>query len=198
MARAGTYDLVQQLRGMCNAGTAEYTVGIQTYWSDDQLEQVLDRHMMALDFVPLSAIPRQTAGGSLLWTEYRAPCGNLERGTALVVQDSSGATASAYTADYNRGVILFSADQSGTAYYLTGRSFDMNGAAAEVWTQKASQAASSFDWSSDNHSVKRSQLIAQAQQMARFYANAANVTVTTMYRADTVHYSIGGEHVDND
>ena len=84
--------------------------------------------------------------------------GNLESGTAVfTVQQYNGGTAPAYTADYNTGVITFTADTEGTAYMLTARSYDVNAAAAEVWRNKAANAAKYFDFSTDNHSVKKSQ-----------------------------------------
>jgi len=104
------------------------------------------------------------------------------------VQDGTGAVqgTSAYTPDYRRGVVQFAADTSGTTYYLTGRSYDLDAAAADVWRRKASHYASSFDFSTDNHSVTRSQVYAHCLEMASFFEAKSGDAVTTinMYRGD--------------
>ena len=38
--------LITELRGMANAGTADYTLGTATYWDGDQVQRVLDRNRM--------------------------------------------------------------------------------------------------------------------------------------------------------
>ena len=35
--------LMQLLRGLTNAGTADYTIGLFTYWCNDRLQDALDR-----------------------------------------------------------------------------------------------------------------------------------------------------------
>ena len=42
-ARTGMSDIISTVRGMCNAGTADYTAGTAVYWTDDQLQGYLDR-----------------------------------------------------------------------------------------------------------------------------------------------------------
>jgi hypothetical protein len=44
--------------------------------------------------------------------------------------------------------------------------------------------AASFDWSSDNHSVKRGALIGNARQMADYYASLARVSSVDICRGD--------------
>jgi hypothetical protein len=50
-----------------------------------------------------------------------------------------------------------------------GVSFDLNSAAATLWTEKAATLAGNFDFTADNATFNRSQAYAQSMKMARFY-----------------------------
>ena len=39
MARSGMSDLIAQVRGYANAGTADFTLGTVVYWSDDHIHR---------------------------------------------------------------------------------------------------------------------------------------------------------------
>jgi hypothetical protein len=190
MARSGMSDLIQQIRVMCNVERTTVTVNGNEYWSDDHLQQILDRHRMRLDYMPIVAAPQVGTGGTSLYYEYRAGMGNLESGTAVFwLQDGSGAKVGTanYTMDYNIGLATFTIPTGGSAFYITGRSYDLNAAAADVWTMKAGQVASgAFSWSSDNMSVNKTGLIAAFTQTAQMYRNLARVSSVDMLRGDEV------------
>lgn len=193
MARSGMTALLTELRTLAEAGTADYSLGSTSYWSDDQLQDVLDSHRTDVVFEYLGVLPTVGVGGTTLYNDYRSKYGNLEAttgGTAIMyLQDSTGAfigTAN-YTPDYRRGQFQFSADQRGTVYYMTGRSYDLNAAAAEIWRKKAAHyAPSSFDFSTDNHSISRSQVYAHCKEMASEFTSMSgdSIQVVNMYRGD--------------
>lgn len=192
-ARTGLANLIEELRGMCEAGTADYTVGATAYWNDDQMQNILDTHRKDIVFEQLQMYPTQIAGGSLSYNDYRSSFGYYEAttgGTAIFyVQDSTGAVqgTALYTPDYRRGQIQFASNQSGTVYYLTGRSYDLDAAAAEVWRRKAAHyAPTSFDFSTDNHSVRRSQVYQHCLEMAQHFEgkSASAVETVSMFRSD--------------
>jgi hypothetical protein len=186
-ARSTMTDLILSLRGMTSAGTADYSIVGVAFWSDDQLQMVLDRHRLHVYHEPLDVVQNWDGGGSVSYTDYYSGRQNLEADAFL--EDSLGADVGTalYTADYNTGRFVFAADTAGTAYYLTGKAYDLNGAAADVWRQKAAHlaASGSFDWSSDNMSMKRSQQVAQAREMAAWYAAFAWPVTVTLTRSDT-------------
>lgn len=185
MSRDTLNDLRVQLRDMTDAGYNDGTSGTVTFWSDDLLDTYLDRHRKDVRREELRARHTIGAGGTVVYQDYYSSFDNFEAtsgGTALfVVEDGAGAdVTSGYTADYARGVVSFAANTLGSVYYLTGRSYDLNAAAADVWRAKAGRAAAVYDISTDNHSLSRSQLMAQAMQMAEYYEMRAGPQVTTL------------------
>jgi hypothetical protein len=193
MARSTLSDLIEIVRGYVNAGTADYTIGTASYWDNDQIQRVLDRHRRDVRREPMIKVQKYVGGGSVQWYEYLSRYRNYEQtdgGSAIfIVEDGLGAdigTAN-WSADYLLGQVTFTANTGGTSYYLTGRTYDLYSAAADIWRQKASQVAassSSFDWSTDNMSMKRSQVVSQAREMANYYAGLAEPMTVQVYRSD--------------
>ncbi len=193
MARSGMTALIEELRGLTEAGTSEYTLGTTVYWSDNALQDVLDIHRQDLRFTQLKPYPNQVQGGSLVWYDYLSDSGYLEQTTGgsliLWLQDSTGATlgTALWNADYRRGMFTFVNSAGGTSIYMTGRSYDMNAAAADVWRRKAAHyAPSSFDFSTDNHSISRAQVYDHAMEMAEFFAGMSGdaLDVVQRWRSD--------------
>ena len=193
MARTTMAYLIEELRGMGNAGTADFTVGTVSYWSDDQLQNLLDRNRLEVYREQLQMVPRHVGGGTTEYYEHLSRYELFEEtsgGTSIFyIEDSAGVDqgTALWEADYRVGKVTFLADTAGSAYYLTGRVFDMNGAAADVWRKKAVQVAASssgFDWSTDNMSMKRSQQVSQAHEMVSYYEGLAWPKTAVMYRGD--------------
>ena len=197
--RAGMSDLRDTLRGMTDVTEHDWTLGQQNFWDDLQLDRVLDRHAVDVDHEMIRAEPQHMEGGTVAYFDYYSQFGSFETiasGTAyFVVQDATNKIygATAWTADYAQGIITWNTNTLGTAMYLTGYAYDLNAAAADVWQKKAAHFASAFDFSTDNHSIKRSQLIDNAFKMAKHYGDLAGNTnlgaaggfqVLEMVRAD--------------
>lgn len=187
--RSGMTTLITRLRGMTNAGTADATVAGETYWSDEHLQDVLDAHRMDHNRTQLSPEP-EWVNGTLLYHDYYAPAGNFEEAASGTqywrVEDGEGYVAgtATYSVDYARGVVRFAADTNGTAYYLRGRSYNLNGAAAAVWERKAGFYAAMYDVSTDNHRLNRSQLIKHCLAMAAEYEARGGIHSSRVVRAD--------------
>jgi len=69
--------------------------------------------------------------------------------------------------------VTMAADQMGTALYLTGWSYDLNGAAADLWQERAGALAERADVSAGDNSIKRSQMMGHALDMAEYYRRQA-------------------------
>ena len=194
MARSTMATLIANLRGLTRAGTADYTVGTVNYWSDDQLQDVLDAHREDVYRAPMHTVQVYN-GGSVEYHDYHSGYSNLEAtsgGTAIFyVEDAAGSAVGTalYTPDYNRGVVNFPADTGGSSYYLYGRTYDMNAAAADVWRTKAGQYAMAVNFSTDNHRIDRGEIIKNCLQMAGYYSQQAGATTVLINRGDNVNWT---------
>lgn len=190
MARAGMDTLIKQLRRLSSAGTAEYTIGSETYFTDDHLQDILDRYRTLHRRVALYPLPAYT-GGAYLYVEYPLPRGLrwLESDAAdsgWALRDSAGAVAPAYTVNYEAQVITFAADTGGTTYYLDARSYDLYRAAAETWQFKAGFRAEAVNWQSDNHHVEAALEYEHCVEMAKHYRMLAGISVSRLVRRDEI------------
>lgn len=176
-ARTGMTDIIADLRGLTEAGTADWTAGTVAFFSDDMLQTILDRYKEPFTYKGMETEqPVKTATG-WLWSLYEIEdTENIEAstgGTAVFyVQDNVGGTlaANAYTMDYRNGILaLITPVSIATPYFATGYSYDINAAAADVWQTKANHVSANFDFSTDNHSIKRSQLFDNYTKMANYY-----------------------------
>lgn len=210
MARSTLGSLITRVRELISSGTADYTVGTASYWTDDQIQAVLDRNR--LDFADSQLMPLRevNSGGTVVYYVHQCGFTNLEDtngGTAvLYVRNSSGTRAGTtdYTLDGFAGRVTFVADTAGTVYYLTGRSYDIYAAAAEIWRSKAGHVAERFDFTADGATFRASQLVEQYTKMADKYSamatfgsGASSISTSTFVRADVAissdyQYSNGG------
>lgn len=190
MARDTLASLITTIREMTSAGDSEYTIsGTGTYFSDDHIQELLDQNRSDLWDEPLVAIPERGAGGTTSYTEYCAPCQHFEAtdgGTAVfVVRDSVGTVkgTATYTPDYLRGRVTFATSQAGSSYYLTGRSYDVYGAAADLlerWTARLK--LESFDFETDGQRFTRSQKLAAMQAISAEYRGKQRARSVRMVR----------------
>jgi hypothetical protein len=178
MARTGMTAIIQDLRDMTEAGAADWTTTGGTFFADDMLQNILDRHAEPFVYIGLEPEdPVKISDGTFRWSVYELEdLENIEAstgGTAIFyVQDYLGGTVASanYSMDYRRGVMTLTTPSAlATPYFATGYSYDLNGAAADVWRTKANHASASFDFSTDNHSIKRSQLFDNYMKMADYY-----------------------------
>jgi hypothetical protein len=185
IARVGMADIISDLRGLTDANVDDYTIAGNSFWSDAQLQRILDRHRTELIWAEMTA----QENGDGTWTDYIVGAGNLEAGDVLIVQDLNGATvdSSLYTVDYMRGVVTFNADTTGTSYWVSARSYDLNGAASEIWQMKLGHYSSAVDFSTKVHSISRSQLYEHAKQMLERFELKSDSGFGSMevFRSDT-------------
>jgi hypothetical protein len=186
--RTGMANTITRLRGMTNAGIADFTVGAVSWFSDSQLQQILDTHRVDVYREPLTDQVTYDSGGTARYYNYYFAPGEYEEGTAAFIVATARGSALAGTVmniDYQAGHISFgTVSQGGTAYYLTARRYDINAAAADVWRQKAAAVACRYDFASDGQSMHRSQMYAQFMQMAAIYDAQAEPLRVTMVRSD--------------
>ena len=183
MARTGMQTLIDTVRGYSNAAPDEWTVSTDTslveYWSDEEIQRVLDRHKVEHIHELMDAQPTYESG-TTIYKRYLLGVANVESGTAVFKVEDVAGTVSDYTADYTRGIVTFSTDQSGKSFYWSGFSYDLYAAAADIWRMKASHVAGLVDFSTDGHSIKRSQQAQAYLNMSQYFqSRSASEGVTT-------------------
>lgn len=188
--RDGMITIITDLRAMTNAGTADYSVGGVTYWTDAQIQDIADRH--AEDFYRVQVEPQlEYSGGAVVYKRYYLPIeGDIESGTAFICENVAGSAmgTALYSLDALRRVVTFTSDTAGVSYFFTGRRVDMNAAASNIWRNKANYYANKFDFSSDNHSVKYSQVAGQCLKMAQRYGDMSRASGVSaeLFRSDSL------------
>ena len=138
--RDGMGTLVGRLRQMVQAGTTDYTLTGTAYWTDAQLQDRLDQHVLVLDHA-LMVSKSEWNNGSLEYRDYYTPrgIGNLETtdsGTQYFsIEDTSGNDATMgdfEITDYAGGWFRRAADTKGTQYQIKARSYNLHAAAAGI------------------------------------------------------------------
>ena len=176
--------LVNRLRALTGAGTAEYTIGALSFWTDNNLQDTLDSNGQYLQSTPLDWQPTTIGGGTIAY--YNAAlgirdCEEASSGTARwIIRDSVGAeigTAN-YTVDYRAGRVLFSVDQTGSAYYLTAYTYDIYAAAADLWQERLANFTTWYDFRSDNQTLSRSQVWDHAEKMVLQMKQKSGANIT--------------------
>jgi hypothetical protein len=169
--RATITHLIGELRSMIDAGSNDYTIGGVPYWTDKQIQNTLDLHREYVNFETIEGL--QNNGTLITYTMF--PTGKLWWEDTAIIQEAGGGTLSGtlYSMNLLDGLVTFNANQGGSARYITGYSYNLYAAAADIWRKKAGHYAGAYDFSTDNHSLKRSQLMAQARTMASQFNDLA-------------------------
>jgi len=174
MARSGMANLLTRTRRFIDdQGTA--------VWTDDELQDILDEHKTRIWRERLEMEKTLISASDYEYKVYHSRHSNFEEGgTAYFHVEGSDGTqrgTADYTADYVRGNVTMTADQAGSALYLSGWSYDLNGAASDCWRERAGTKAGKFDAAMDGHNMRRSQWFDHCLKMSDHYAEQAR-TIT--------------------
>jgi hypothetical protein len=189
MARSGMANLITQLRAHTHAGTADYTLAGVSYWTDDQLQDILDGQRQTHTAVRLLPVTEVAADGSHITQEYHLPPHLRhveEAGTASGwrVYQADGSDAPTHTVNYAAGVVAFAADTDNLAVYLACRTYHMHLAAAAVWEKKAAAAVDAVDWATDGQNIRAEQEYAHCTMMAAYFRMLAGPATSRLVRRD--------------
>lgn len=197
--REGMTQLITALRRMTDTESDLEAEARGNYWSDEMLQDELDRHSVERTRVVLQPIPEVLVGNTLSYTQYAIPStvGRwLERPTSLTidgnfrVQDATGAHVlygsgeEEFTIDWAAMRVVFGKDREGHQFYATARAYDLNAAAAVIWLEKASKRTTLIDWRTDNHQFWEDQEYQHCMQMHRRYAGKSGMRLSRFARAD--------------
>jgi hypothetical protein len=177
-------NLVDELRRMVAVEVDQYKIAGTTYWSHQQLQRVLDRHVSG-QFLQTPVERVRTLDEDNRWVVLNgevAVSGALDPESAKVT-DSAGRLVEGATF-HSDGRIEFASDQSTYFLYLTGLAYDLNGAAADVLTDWAAAVKGGYDVTIDGQQMTRSQRHAQLLDQAKAFRSRAIVGSVRMRRGD--------------
>ncbi len=193
MPRNGMLPLIDELRTLCAVGTADAQIGTITLWSSDALQAVLDTTQVYARFMPLDPLPVVNNGTfqsfDYLIPDHLAPSGWIEQIAAdsgWAVRDSAGSLigTAQYSVNFPARRITFTADQAGADRYLDLRAYDLNRAAATIWSRKASLVVNRVSWATSDLRISAEQEHAHCLRMADYYARRAGASASTLVRTD--------------
>jgi len=189
-ARTGMANLILRLRHEAQAGTADYTLGGETYWTDDHLEDILDARRVDLWDFELMRYATYDAGGTVVYHDYFAPFGDLEEATsgttAWIVLEASGSPigTGTYTVNYVNGHIRFTSDTAGSSRYLTARSYNLAGAAADIWRHRLGSISAYYNFTSDGQTMSRDQWFQHVKDMINYWEGQSGPQQVEVLRGD--------------
>lgn len=180
-ARAGMLNLVARWRRLVND-----TAG--SVWSDSEVQELLDGYRTDIWAELLTPAP-QYISGTTQYLVHASAFENLEESgsgtTCFRLYDANGsAISSGFSAQWQRGIFTFTADQKGSARYIDGRSYDLNAAAADGWRELMAAKANLYKFTADGATYDRNQWFDHCVQMAEYYDRMSKPTMTTLARSD--------------
>lgn len=158
-------------------------------WQDADLDTTMHSHRQRVYRDHLQVETTYTSGSTFVYKIFHSHFQDYEGYSAgavdaFQVEDSVGAQRAIGTTDanpdYEAGIIQMATDQKGTALYVSGWSYDLNGAAADCWQERAAKVSSYYDVSLDGHGLSRGQMLKNCQAMYEMYASKAQATVVKM------------------
>jgi len=146
-ARDGMTNIILHIRRNTDTENIQEDVDGVVYWTDDQLQDVADRHSRDVIEILLSPVTTHESGNTVfkkyffpdrvpLWIEGTETTGAFKITDLTGVEITTG-----FTVDLSRRLSEFTASTGGDNYLLTCRAFLMNDILAEIWRTKASLRA---------------------------------------------------------
>lgn len=180
--------LISDLRLMTGAGTEAIEVAGTKHFSDADLERKLQNRVGArLIQAPVELIARIEQlgeGTSLVLKDGKVNFeGTLDIETASLVTFWGG-EVEGKTTIFSDGRIEFEQTQLGKGPMLSGTTYDLNGAAADVLTDWASAVKLGYDIATDNQTLTRSQRHEQLLTQAEAFRKRALIGVVALGRTD--------------
>lgn len=180
--RTGMANIIARTRRMVDdAGSA--------IWTDNQdVQNILDEHKIRVNRERLEMDRTNTSATTYEYKRFFSRYRDIEEDTSgtayFQIEDATGTQRGTadYTMDYLRGMLEMTADQVGTALYMSGWSYDLNGAAADLWRERAATKAGKFDASVDGHNLTRSQWFDHCLKMSDYYAQRSRPMTVRAWR----------------
>jgi hypothetical protein len=186
--RAGMADILKYVRLKTATAEDEVTIGGITYWSDEQLQEYVDRHRIDMRNVALIPYP-EYVDGIRSTVRYYLPqtMGQWVETDTLTVVDSLGNAAPTYTVDLPSRLVLFDADTLGKAYYIRTRFYDVRPAIADIWLDKVGLRVELIDWKAGGQNLAEDQEYQHCLDQYKLWSEIGGIQTTKMKKVGYQH-----------
>jgi hypothetical protein len=154
--------------------------GVGQTWADQDIQDVLDASRIDIFNGSMRAQPTFT-GSSLLYLDFFTDLAGWEDDFVLkqyLVNVVTPATSEPIVGHWTFALTTL------PPVYITGKSYDVWRAAADLLERTAAKWALSYDFSSDGQSFRRSQVLPALQSLAHTYRLKQRAGVLTLSRSD--------------
>lgn len=136
-------------------------------WTDDELQQALDAHREWVRYESLRPEATRTPGGRVEYCDYFAALSQWEGDAAFC--DAAYNPLTPDESDWQNGHWRFNSPGKQPPILITGKSYDLSGAAADVLEAWAAREKLKFDFATDGQSFRESQKTEALVTLARSY-----------------------------
>ncbi len=175
-ARASMAALITAVRGLI--GDTSTTAPVLT---DDQVQAALDAWREEVRYQELTPAETIQPGGAVVTLDYYADMGNWETDAKLF--DAQYNVLTPATSDYVVGHWTFTTDTP-PPVRISGKTYDLYAAAADLLAQWAAIEKLSFDFSADGASYQLSQKVAALLSLAQQYHQRQRPHCARQVRSD--------------
>lgn len=156
--------------------------GASQAWSNDELADYLDTRRQDVTDLLLEGEPSSGPGSALQFLTWKAPWGDWE--ADAVLKDVHFNEVTADDANYLNGIWTFGTEPS-YPVYLTGKTFDLYGVAADVLEMGAAGNLDNYDFrTADGQSFSRSQMFDHRERLVRLYRSKQRPQLVQLVRSD--------------
>lgn len=167
--------VIQQLRETVGDDDAPYT------YSEDTLQRVLDKYQTAHRMCPLTLVTARPSDANGV-REFRAPSGPWEDGVQFINIGREVVTPTAWNPQ--TGIVALDRTQAALAGFVTGNTYCLPSAAADVCEMWASKLSRRFDTQDGEAKQSRSQMSKSLREQAQAFRAQVPLRSIGMTRSD--------------
>lgn len=166
--RTGMTSLVSHLRQQSDAAPSTDVFNGVTYWTDDQLQDVLDQHSMGYQHAPLKKLGSYD---SVSYTLTLAFPYWIEGGFKIYVRDTTTEETTTYTYNHFTNEIIFDSNVADRELIAFAKVYSMTDAIADVWNQKAQHRFDFITSKAGGHRFEADQVYEHCISRANYWRN---------------------------
>ncbi len=157
--------LIDRVRLLVNDVSGKPDPGDGQRFTDREIQDLLDRNRLHIRYLELDPVP--TYGpGTVDYVDYLSSVGDWE--ADAILQDGKYQTVTPASIDYQTGHVRFTTTQN-PPVMITGKTYDVYGAAVDVLEAWQAKVALEFNFSADGQSFSRAQKMDQLARLADTY-----------------------------